>query len=63
VRSRRLHRLKLRPKNDKYTGRNRTSTSIAANVGEGIMRRISEERELENVFTAERAFLYKHSPT
>jgi hypothetical protein len=45
------------------SGRNRTTPSIAANVREGIMRRMSDERELEHVFTAERAFLYKHSPT
>jgi hypothetical protein len=37
--------------------------SIADSSGEESMRQIHDERQLDDVFTAERALLYKHSPT
>jgi hypothetical protein len=55
--------LKNRAGDDRYTCRKRSGSYIADSSREGIMWQINDERQLEDVFTAERALLYKHSPT
>ena len=60
-----VRRLNNLARDDRYYARqNRFSSSIADRCGEESMRHINnDERQLKDVFTAERALLYKHSPT
>jgi hypothetical protein len=63
VRLPRIRTLKNLARDGRYTCRNRSIASIAASSKGGSVLRINDERQLEDVFTAERALLYKHSPT